>query len=103
MKYLYENTFPVKIKKTIFIAAALHDTEKERLGTFTLDKNKIPEIAKQTGEIVCYHSRDDELVPFSDFEVMKTYFPDATFREFSDKGHFYTEAELPEIIEDIKN
>gem|GEM_PF-4462828 len=31
MKYLYENTFPVKIKRLIFIAAAIHDTDKEHL------------------------------------------------------------------------
>jgi hypothetical protein len=34
---------------------------------------------------------------------LNSYFPEATFREFYDKGHFYKEAELPEIIEDIKS
>ena len=101
MKYLYENTFPVKIKRIIFVAAALHDTPKERLGSFTLDKNKISTISQQVDEIVCYHSRDDDLVPFSDFEVMKTYFPNAVFREFTDKGHFYKEERLLEIEKDI--
>jgi len=103
MKYLCETTFPVKVKRIIFIAAALHDTEKERLGTFTLDKKKVPWIATQLWEIICYHSKDDDIVPFSDFEVMKQYFPHATFREFTDRGHFYKEARLPEIEQDIKS
>lgn len=102
IKYLYENIFPVKIKRLIFVAAALHDTKEEKLGTFSLDKSKIPSIEKQVGEIICYHSRDDDIVPFTDFEVMKTYFPNATFREFTDRRHFHLEARLPEIEEDIK-
>jgi len=102
MKYLYENTFPVKIKRLIFVAAALHDTELERLWTFKLDKEKIPTIVSQVDDIVCYHSTDDHMVPFSDFLQMKEYFPNATFREFNDRGHFYKEERLPEIEEDIK-
>ena len=84
------------------MAAALHDTQKERLGSFRLDAQKIPTIISQVKDIKVYHSRDDDIVPFSDFEIMKTYFPTATFREFSDRGHFYLESELPEIEEDIK-
>jgi len=102
MKHLYENTFPVKIKKLIFVAAALHDTDSEMLGSFTLDKEKIPLIQNQVSDIICYHSTDDDIVPFSDFAVMKAYFPNAMFREFHDRGHFYKEERLPEIEEDIK-
>ena len=103
IKYLSENIFPVKIKRLIFVAAALHDSKQEKLGSFTLNKQTISTITSQIGEIIVYHSRDDSIVPFSDFEMMKVYFPEATFREFTDKGHFYLEAELPEIIEDIKS
>ena len=102
MKYLYENTFPVKIKRLIFVAAALHDTELERLGSFKLDKKKIPTIVSQVDDIVCYHSTDDDMVPFSDFLEMMKYFPDAIFREFNDRWHFYKESRLPEIEDDIK-
>ena len=80
LKYLSENTFPIKIKRVIFIAAAVRDTELEKLWTFVLDDDIVPVVASQIWEIVCYHSKDDDIVPFSDFEVMKRYFPDAIFR-----------------------
>jgi len=102
IKYLYENKFPVKIKRLIFIAAALNDSDIEKLGTFHLNKEKIANIISQVGNMIVYHSTDDDIVPFSDFLEMKKYFPTATFREFTDKWHFYKEARLPEIEEDIK-
>ena len=103
IKYLIENDFPVKIKRLIFVAAALNDSKQEKLGSFSLDKSKISQIQNKIWEIICYHSLDDELVSYSDFEELKTYFPDATFREFSNKWHFYMEERLTEIEDDIKN
>ena len=103
LKYLTEwNTIPVKIKKTFFLAAALHDSPEEILWNFSFDITKIPEIKNLLGEIFIYHSRDDHIVPFSDSQELFSYFPDATFREFTNKGHFYLESELPEILIDIK-
>ncbi len=102
IKYLYENKLPVKIKRLIMVAAALRPTEQERLGTFALDTDKIPMIASQMGDLICYHSTDDDCVPFSDFLKLQEYFPEATFREFNDRWHFFLEERLPEIEEDIK-
>ena len=102
IKYLCENTFPVEIKRLIMVAAAIGDTDQEKLGTFTLDKNKIHTISNQVHDIICYHSTDDQTVPFSDFIKLQEYFPDATFRKFHDRGHFFLEERLPEIEEDIK-
>ncbi len=53
--------------------------------------------------IYIYHSQDDTIVPFEESLELKGFFPEAEFREFYDKGHFYLEAELPELVEDIKN
>jgi len=40
-KYLIENPFHFRIKKIFFLAAALHDTPPEKLGTFEFDISKI--------------------------------------------------------------
>jgi hypothetical protein len=41
------------------------------------------------------------VVPFEQSLKLNSFFPEAVFREFYDRGHFYTQAEFPEIIEDI--
>lgn len=102
IKYLYENILPVKIKRLLCVAAAIEDTEHENLGTFELDKAKIWSITSQVDDIYFYHSTDDDCVAFSDFIALQEYFPNATFREFNDRWHFFLEERLPEIEEDIK-
>jgi len=85
LKYLSENDFPVKIRKLFLIAPAISDTPDETLGS-----------------IYIYHSKDDDCVPFEQSLELKQYFPEAIFREFYDRWHFFLESELPELIEDIK-
>ena len=102
IKYLYENTLPVKIKRLLCVAAAIQTAHEEVLWTFQLDESKISTISNQVDDIYFYHSTDDETVPFSDFVKLQEYFPTATFREFNDRWHFFLEERLPEIEEDIK-
>jgi len=103
LKYLIEEgDFPVKIKKTFFIATALHDSPEEILGNFSFDISKISHLKNILGEIFIYHSKDDTIVDFSESEELFSYLPQATFRKFIDRGHFYLEAELPELEEDIR-
>lgn len=102
LKYLTENAFPVRIGKIFFVAPALNDTKQEQLGTFQFDKKKISQISRLTKEIFIYHSRDDTIVPISDSLELLCYLPQATFKEFSDRGHFYLQTRFPEIEEEIK-
>ncbi len=104
IKYLYENTLPVKIKKLLCVAAAIHHTEHERLWSFKLDHEKMPTITSQiwAENIYFYHSTDDQCVDFSDFIRLQEYFPDANFKQFDDRWHFFLEERFPEIEEDIK-
>ncbi len=106
LKYMIETGFPksqkLPISKFFFLAAALHDTQHELLGTFSFDVQSISKLWYIANQVYIYHSSDDDLVPMSDSEELFEYFPDATFREFTDKGHFYKETRLPEIEEDIK-
>lgn len=101
-KYLSENNFPKNIRATILIAAPFDEKDiKEMLGDFRLPES-ITRFKEQTGEVILYHSEDDPIVPFADFEKYKRELPNATARIFKDRGHFQQE-ELPELVEDIKN
>ena len=104
LKYIGENEFPVKIKKLFFVAAAISDTPDEKLWSFSFDIDLVySRVARWSEQIYVYHSRDDTLVPFEQWLELHSYFPEAIFREFDTRGHFYLETELPEIVEDIKS
>lgn len=94
----------VRIKKLFLIAPAIADTPQEKLGSFNFDLDMTyNKVSRWCEQIYIYHSTDDTLVPFEQSLLLKTHFPEAIFREFEDRWHFYMEAELPEIIEDIKS
>lgn len=103
LKYVGENHFPTKLGKVFLIAPAIKDTKKEVLGSFAVDLDRVYRLQNWCDQIYIYHSRDDELVPFEQSLELKIYFPDAIFREFDDRGHFYKEETLPELIQDLKN
>ncbi len=100
-KYLSENIYPKKIKATILVGAPYNTPEKHPLVDFTLTK-LLDGFNKQAGEIVFYHSKDDEIVPFENMERYKEKISNATFNIFEDRGHFNDES-FPEIIELIKS
>lgn len=107
LKYMIETGFPrnshISISKFFFLAPALHDSLEEQLGSFSFEVEDIRKLWNIAGEVYIYHSIDDTIVPISDSEELYTYFPNAVFRRFTDKGHFYKETEIPEIIQDIKS
>lgn len=99
-KYLAENDFPKKISGTFLVAAPLNTpTEHPRA-----DFNIIGPLAKfeeQGGRIFLYHSTDDRVVPFSNFERYKEELPKAHAKMLEERGHFNGE-DFPEILEDIR-
>lgn len=102
LKYIGEKEFPVPIKKIFFVAPALDDTPDELLGTFRFDLEMIyHKVQRWAKDIYIYHSRDDNCVPFEQSLTLKSFFPEAVFREFDDRGHFYAQERLPEIERDI--
>jgi len=107
MKYMSENEFPVRIKKLFFVCAAISENpwgSETKLGSFSFDLEfGYSKVSRWVEQIYIYHSQDDDVVPYQQSLELKQYFPEAIFREFYDKGHFYKELELPEIVEDIKN
>lgn len=99
-KYLSEEQFPIKIKATMLVAAPYSEVEGETLGDFKLTQ-PLEHVGAQGGNIYLYHSKDDLVVPFSQFEQYQKELPRADVRIFEDRGHFNSE-QFPEIAEDIK-
>ena len=94
----------IKIKKLFLLATAVSDTPEELMGNFAFDLEEVyTRVARWCWEIYIYHSTDDDIVPYEQSLLIKNYFPEAIFRDFYDRGHFYKESELPELIEDIIN
>lgn len=106
LKYLTENWFPKKIKQLHLVAALIDDKEmppeESYLGDFLFDIQKIPEIENICEKIFLYHSKDDFCVPFSQWNRLYEFLPNAKFEVFEDRGHMIME-EFPELIENIKS
>jgi hypothetical protein len=94
-KHLARHTLPVKISQLHLVAGCFGE------GDFTLS-NSLENIEKQCEDIFIYHSRDDDVVDFSDAEKFKEALPSAELVAFDDKGHFFAQEEFPELVERIK-
>jgi predicted alpha/beta hydrolase family esterase len=99
-KYLSEETFPKKIKATFLIAAPYDEDGNRDLIEFA-PAPSLERFAKQGGEIFLYHSKDDPVVPFSEFVKYQKVLPKAHVQIFEDRQHFNQE-EFPELVEDLK-
>ena len=102
IKYLSENTYPKKIQALLFVAAPHDGREKKHVVShnFTIGDD-LGGVARQAGNMFFFHSTDDTVVLFSDFELYKTKLPMAHFVPFTDRGHFSLNT-FPEIVEIIK-
>jgi predicted alpha/beta hydrolase family esterase len=99
-KYLSENDFPKKIKATLLVAAPYSFDIGSPLPQFSIEK-PLTKFAKQGGAIMLYHSKDDQIVPFSELAKYQKELPNAKVRVFEDKGHFNHE-EFPELMRDLQ-
>ena len=99
LKYLSENTFPKQIKK-LFLVSSPYGENMADLAEF-----KPPESFDRLGEqiknVFIFHSKDDMVVPFSEFTEIKKRLPRASAFVFEDRGHFNQE-EFPELVELIR-
>lgn len=99
IKYLSENTFPKQIKK-LFLVSSPYGKNAADLAEFQLPES-FELVAKQAKNIFIFHSKDDMVVPFSEFEEVKKRLPQTSAHVFEDRGHFNQE-EFPELVELIK-
>ena len=100
-KYLSENKFPKRILVTFLVAAPYDDKNlDDSLADFVLKKD-LNLLQNQSEKLFIYQSQDDDIVPFVDFKKYKKALPNASFREFDNKGHF-RQKNFPEIIQEIR-
>ena len=99
-KYLSEEEFPKEILATFLISAPFAKDGDRDLVEFTVPKS-LDLLSTQGGKIFLYHSKDDQVVNFTELENYTRALPTAFVRAFEDRGHFNQES-LPEVVEDIK-
>ena len=105
IKYLWENTFPKKIKQLHLVSSVFDesdmDDDKKYSWDFAYDPKVIPHIENQVEEIFLYHSNDDDIVPYAHTQKIKAYLPKAKVITLTDRGHFFGQLEFPELLENI--
>ena len=104
IKYLWENTFPKKIKQLHLVAAVVDGSDrpadKQYFWDFVFDVNDIAKLENIVENIFIYHSIDDHIVPYSHAQKIKAYLPKAKLITFNDRGHF-NQPEFLELLENI--
>jgi predicted alpha/beta hydrolase family esterase len=98
-KYLSENQLPVKIRATFLVAAPYNTLTEHPRADFNI-LEPFTKFEGQSEEIFLYHSEDDTVVPFSNFEHYQQDLPKARIRVLEKAGHV-TGDEFPEIVADI--
>ena len=88
IKYLNENSFSYLPKNIFLLAPALNDSEEEVNWSFWIKSNFKNFEEKYSSRTYFLHSKDDFVVPFSDFLEFKNIFPKSNFIEFENKNHF---------------
>ena len=95
-KYLSQHSLRKKVKKLILIAGPYNDGQTSDFTNFNLESAiSLPHSAD---EIHLFQSKDDPLVPFSEFEKYQKDLPSATSHIFEHRGHFI-EPDFPELLE----
>lgn len=102
-RYLSENTMPVVVKRLITVGASAYkdDFGGEDGGDFHFKPDLVKDISKIIKDIHIFHSKDDDIVPFSHAEKLHELLPTAKLHIFEDRGHFLQET-FPELISLIK-
>lgn len=100
-KYLSENVCPKKVAATFLVAAPYNTENQHPLVDFNITTD-LSRFAEQGGKVFLYHSKDDQVVPYSNMLSYSDVLPNAILRTFEDRQHF-NQAEFPELVEDIRN
>jgi uncharacterized protein len=101
LKFLSEEQVPARIAGLFLIAAPYFGADENwNYEELTLPAD-FPERLPGTARIFLYHSRDDEVVPFSHLALYAERLPRAVVREFDGRGHQFRN-DLAEVASDIK-
>ena len=83
-KYLSENSFPKKIKATFLISSPYDRDEGRNLVEFVLPIS-LKKFEKQGGKIFIYHSKDDDVVNFTELSKYKKILPNTQIKIFNNR------------------
>lgn len=100
LKYLSEERLQQRIAGLFLIGAVYWGKKDWEVKEYVLKRNFSSKLPPIRG-IFLYHSSDDEVVPISHVRYFANELPNATVREFENRGHLFGRG-LPELVEDIK-
>ena len=101
LKYLSEENVENSIAGIFLIAAPYWGAGGWQMDEFKLDEDHASKLLKAV-PVFFYHSRDDDIVPFTHLALHAEKFPQATIREFVERGHQFNN-DLSEVAADIKS
>ena len=101
LKYLSEKNVDKSIAGIFLIAAPYWGPGGWQVDEFTLDEGQAAKLLEAL-PVFFYHSRDDDIVPFTHLARHAEKFPGATMREFDGRGHQFNN-DLSEVAADIKS
>jgi uncharacterized protein len=101
LKYLSEENVDKSIAGIFLNAAPYWGAGGWQMNEFKLDEDRASKLL-QAFPIFFYHSRDDDIVPFTHLALHAEKFPQATVREFDGRGHQF-DNDLSEVAADIKS
>ncbi len=97
LRYLSETDFPSHLVQIHLIAP---ERKEEWLNWFSTAKNNLQKFESQCDTIYIYHSKDDDIVSFENWERLSKAIPWAIFEVFETRKHFITPA-FPELLDNI--
>ncbi|NCN52684.1 hypothetical protein GW943_02655 [Candidatus Parcubacteria bacterium] len=102
-RYLSENQLPVAVRGLITVGAPAYkdDFGEEDGGDFHFKPDLVKDISNTIKDIHLFHSKDDDIVPFSHAERLQELLPAAHMHIFEDRGHFLQET-FPELLDLLK-
>ena len=102
-KYYSENVPEKPVKAMLLVAPEYLRAESfdDEETSFNLARD-ISNLSASAEKVIFFHSKDDTVVLFENQEKFKNTVPNAEFKTYADKGHFF-EGDFPEVVEVIKD
>ncbi|WP_102272105.1 alpha/beta hydrolase [Cytobacillus massiliigabonensis] len=102
LKYLSEESCSLPISGLFIIASPYWGFDEDwQLKDFFLQKN-FEEHLPKIPNLFLYHSRDEEIVPFSHHKMYAEKLPQAAIRELEGKEHLFLNG-LPILVNDLRS
>ncbi|WP_227379973.1 alpha/beta fold hydrolase [Haladaptatus halobius] len=100
LKCLSEEKIDVPIAGLFLIAVPFWNAEGWQVSEYELEENVASNLPSEL-PMFFYHSRDDEIVPFSHLALYAEKLPQATIRKYDTGGHQFNN-DLSDVARDIK-